>query len=399
MLIPYGTDRPLKRPTLVTYALVLACVAVFVVDVLGHRLAPGLHVQVFGHLRLDPERFRWWGLFTYQFLHADLMHLAGNMVFLYVFGANVEDRLGRLAFLAFYLIGGAAAGAAHCVLEAPIAVAEGVQMRPAVEGASGAIAAVTGAYMVLFPKTTVRVFSFFIILGTFHIPAWWLICFAIAKDVWFQGFGGNQGVALWAHLGGYGFGISVSLLLLAVGLLPREPNYDLFSLGKHAHRRRMFKELTSRGGSPWNADAAARPPARLEAPTSDREKHVLERRAAVTRLVQSGDLDGAARAYLGLLGEVPGVALGRDAQLALANHFFSQGDHINAAAAYELFAMRNAADRETPGVRLLIAIISGRYLNDPVRAGTLLRELDGAQLSEEQRQIASNLREELGGRA
>src|SRR5690606_10854959 len=123
----------------------------------------------------------------------DWLHVLGNMLILWVFGTSVEDRLTRWWFLAFYLVGGAAAGAAHALLESSPAL-----------GASGAVAAVTGAAIVLFPRSNVKCIVFFFIIGIFNIPAWIFIAFAIAKDIFFAGLGGGN-VAYFAHLGGYAY--------------------------------------------------------------------------------------------------------------------------------------------------------------------------------------------------
>src|SRR5262249_20133954 len=152
-------------------------------------------------LLVGGAHFRPWTLVTHAFLHAGWLHLLGNMVFLWVFGPNVEDRFTRIGVLIFYLVGGAAAGGAHALLEASPAL-----------GAGGAIAAVTGAYIVLFPRTLIKCIVFLIIIGIFQIPAWIFIVLAIAKDMVWVGLP-TDNVARFAHLGGYAFGMMVSLFL------------------------------------------------------------------------------------------------------------------------------------------------------------------------------------------
>ena len=154
------------------------------------------------------------------FLHAGLAHIGGNMLFLWVFGNNVEDHLGRVKYLLFYLLGGIAASFAHILthLDSPL---------PAV-GASGAVAAVMGAYLVLFPRAKVNVLVLIIVLFTV-IPVsafivlilWFLSQFLIAS--------GPSGVAWMAHVGGFVFGMIAIFLL---GGRPQRPpiptywNYD-----------------------------------------------------------------------------------------------------------------------------------------------------------------------------
>lgn len=400
MFIPLGTDRSLKRPTVVTYWLIGLNVLIFVLGAIMERSSPRTHESVQAMLWLDPNSFHWWGLFTYQFLHGGLMHLLGNMIFLYVFGGNVEDRFGRAWFLIFYLLGGAVAGGAHCLFERPVLTVGGVSLLPPVIGASGSIAAVTGAYIVFFPRTMVRVLSLIIIIGTFYLPAWWLILAAIIKDLFMHGFGGDSGVALVAHIGGYAFGIGVSLALLATRILPRE-DFDLFSLARHAHRRREFRELTSRGASAWRADAARagadpRSPRHKASEKDAPDARMMEHRARIARLLGEEKIADAASEYLRLLDQTGDAVLGRDAQAAIGNHFYISAQWPHASTTYELFIRRYPADREAPAIKLLLALINTRYLNDPVRAAALLREIDQAPLDEQHRALARTLLEELG---
>jgi len=149
-------------------------------------------------------------IFTSMFMHAGFAHIAGNMLYLWIFGDNVEDRLGHVKFLAFYFIGGVTASLAHLLTN------PGSQI-PTV-GASGAIAAVLGAYLVLFPQSRIVTF---IPLGFFMrltiVPA------AIVLGMWFVlqlfngvlSLGGPDvgGVAFWAHIGGFAAGVLMALPL------------------------------------------------------------------------------------------------------------------------------------------------------------------------------------------
>jgi membrane associated rhomboid family serine protease len=130
-------------------------------------------------------------LFTSMFLHGGWMHLAGNMLFLWIFGDNIEDELGHVLYLLFYLACGVAAGLAQ-VVSAPYSNIPMV-------GASGAIAGVMGGYLLLYPKAKVDIFLFLIIIfRIFPLPAW------IMLMLWF-------GVAYWAHAGGFIAGLVLIL--------------------------------------------------------------------------------------------------------------------------------------------------------------------------------------------
>jgi len=136
-------------------------------------------------------------LFTYMFLHAGWMHLIGNMIFLYVFGDNVEDAMGHGRFLVFYLLCGVLAGAAH-------AVATPGSTAPLI-GASGATSGLVGAYLLLHP----RVNMWILVLWRIPLPlrASWVILAWLAFQVFYLWTSPNAGVAWWAHLGGFAAGM------------------------------------------------------------------------------------------------------------------------------------------------------------------------------------------------
>ena len=143
-----------------------------------------------------------------MFLHGGWLHLGGNMLFLWIFGNNVEDLMGRGRFLLLYLASGVAAALAQ-------ALADQLGQVPMV-GASGAIAGVLGAYLVTYPRANVHVFLWIIIFfWIVTIPAWILLGFWFAMQV-FSGLAterGEPGVAFWAHVGGFIAGILLYLLL------------------------------------------------------------------------------------------------------------------------------------------------------------------------------------------
>lgn len=394
MFIPLGTDRANKRPTLVTYALVALNVLAFTVMELLARTQPDTAKQADHIFALIPEHWRWWQFFTYQFMHGGLMHLLGNMVFLLVFGPGVEDRLRRVGFLVFYLLGGAFAGLCHMFIGSDVIIgADGQRMvehaNPVI-GASGSVSCVTGAFLVLFPLTNIKLIIWFFIIGTATIPSWILITLSIVKDLFMEGFGADKGVAHLAHLGGYFYGAMVALLLLWTRLLPRE-TYDLLSIGKHAKRRREFKELATSGkGSPWLIDQVKSAVSVEEKPDAKGELA-----SAVIRLMSQKNLDEAAGKYSELVLLDPAVSFPRDVQLDLANHCYSIGKHREAAFAYGTFLQKRAEDRDAERARLMLAILSGRYLGDSAQARELLVALKGERLSEDERAVAEQLRAEV----
>ncbi len=159
----------------------------------------------------------WLTLFTSMFLHGGWMHLIGNMVFLWVFGDNIEDRLGRFKYLVFYAICGLFAAAFQLVSNLiRVDLESGIPM----VGASGAIAGVLGAYFVLHPKSQIRTVIFFFLITLIHLPAWLLIGIWILMQFFnaVGSLGGDfaGGVAYWAHVGGFVAGLLILSAFLGV---------------------------------------------------------------------------------------------------------------------------------------------------------------------------------------
>jgi membrane associated rhomboid family serine protease len=152
-----------------------------------------------------PTASTWVTPFTAMFMHGGLLHLGGNMLFLWIFGNNVEDSMGPLKFIAFYLLGGLAATALQVAIDPDATV-------PTV-GASGAIAGVLGGYILLFPRARVVTLIFIVFFVTLvELPALWVLGFWFVQQVLFGYLdlgtaGAEGGVAYFAHIGGFVFGL------------------------------------------------------------------------------------------------------------------------------------------------------------------------------------------------
>jgi membrane associated rhomboid family serine protease len=231
-VIPLRDKNPTRRTPIITWALIAACFAAFAVE---------LSVSASGGFAALEDFFLEWGavpvdvsraieardftdqaivgVFTSMFLHGGWLHLLGNMLFLWIFGNNVEDRLGRIPYLLFYLVGGVAAALTQVVIDP--------QSDIPLVGASGAIAAALGAYLVLFPGA--RILSL-VFLGFFYqlleVPA------LIVLGFWFvlqlvSGVGAlgaetaQGGVAFFAHIGGFVTGVAVGVLMRLAGAATR----------------------------------------------------------------------------------------------------------------------------------------------------------------------------------
>jgi membrane associated rhomboid family serine protease len=222
-MFPIEDDNPTRLTPYITYGLVIVNIAIFIYELtLSER---GL-TRFFYHWAVVPLQFtgvlmgnpypvipggeppEWLTLITSQFLHGGLMHLVGNMLFLWIFGNNVEDKLGHLRFLLFYLTCGTLAGATQWFFSQTSQI-------PSL-GASGAIAGVMGAYIIRFPQVNVRtviplgIFPFVVNIPAFYYLGIWflqqaLYGFATLSTRTNVGME-SGGIAYWAHAGGFVFG-------------------------------------------------------------------------------------------------------------------------------------------------------------------------------------------------
>lgn len=212
-MLPIRDHNPSTRTPYVTYALIAINIAVFawqygaLTTIEAGNLF--LYDYAFWPVLFDNNE-GYLGFFTHMFLHGGFMHLAGNMLFLWIFGDNMEDEFGHLPFLAFYIICGFAAAYLQ-YLPAP-------ESRVPMVGASGAIAGVMGGYLLLFPKARVDIFIFFIIFfRILPIPSFIVLGVWMGLQV-FNGFNtplDGGGTAYWAHVGGFiaGFVLTIPLWL------------------------------------------------------------------------------------------------------------------------------------------------------------------------------------------
>ncbi len=220
IILPIGDENPSKTTPFVNYALILANTVVFATYAFSSRQATEALVR---HHGLVPADWGWETLGSSMFLHGGFAHLLGNMLFLWITGDNVEDRLGHLGYLFFYATAGACAGLAH-VYGHP-------DSRIPCVGASGAISGVMAGYLVLFPFARIRfwaLFFFFIIIRTFTftLPALLAIGLWFGEQLLLEHFSGRAGiteVAYDAHIGGFVAGLAVVGLMRLTGLAEGGP--------------------------------------------------------------------------------------------------------------------------------------------------------------------------------
>ncbi len=225
--IPLYDDNPTRRPPLVNYLLIGLCVGAFLWQ-LGHnqhRVLFGygmIPAVLFGSAHLAPYLQivpGWATVFTSMFLHGGWFHLIGNMLFLWIFGKNVEGELGHFRYLVLYLASGVAAALIQGLSDPGSHV-------PMI-GASGAIAGVLGAYAVLYPRANVHVFVWIVIFFRIvNVPAWMLLglWFAMQLVSGLEQGRGSPGVAFWAHVGGFVTGMILVIVLRSHGTSLLQPS-------------------------------------------------------------------------------------------------------------------------------------------------------------------------------
>ena len=224
-MLPLKDNVPTRTTPFVTVGLIVANFLVWFWEL----SRPGVDVHVFrdgfypcalhGPCALPPgfHALPWYeGVFTGMFMHASWEHILGNMLFFWIFGNNVEDALGHVRFLVWYLAAGVVAMAVQTAVTLEFAGGRAASI-PNI-GASGAIAGVLGAYFVLLPRARVLTLIFFGIILIREIPAYWFLGIWIALQIWSGGLAllapqTGGGTAFFAHIGGFVFGAATVLIV------------------------------------------------------------------------------------------------------------------------------------------------------------------------------------------
>ena len=347
-MIPLGTDR-ITRKTPTTITIVVLNIAIFLLISLGLNAqstataSKAAEIEQFGvfYPGLQMVLTHPWTLVTYAFLHdpSGLSHVAFNMLFLWIFGRAVEDRLGSVWFAVFYIAGAIVSALGQWLISpAPMI------------GASGAVAAATGAFAALCPRSRVRVLFFFTII---EIPGIVLVLIFVGLDLFGQlgqsvSSTSRGGIAYSAHLFGYAFGMLTMLALLGSGILKRT-EFDLFFIMKQMKRRREMRAAVNQSRSPWVNDIST-----LSVATPQATPDAL--RAGIPMRRQLSDADAKR-------------------ELHDAGTRWSRGEFSAAANAWERFAQRFPSHPDSDGALLLAAVTYARKLNDPTRARELAQRL------------------------
>ncbi len=203
-MFPIRDHNPSERRPYVTYGLIAINIAMFALTAPWLGDMAWLWQRLALYPALVTQGYWTWGLASHMFLHAGILHIAGNMLFLWVFGDNLEDQMGHAGFAVFYLLSGLAAAAGQIAID-PFSTIPMV-------GASGAIAGVMGGYLLLFPRARVDVIAIIVIIvKRFTIPAWVLLAVWFAIQLFYAVAATDDGVAYMAHMSGFLAGILFAL--------------------------------------------------------------------------------------------------------------------------------------------------------------------------------------------
>jgi membrane associated rhomboid family serine protease len=330
---------------------------------------------------LRPENF-----LSCMFVHGGIAHLLGNMWFLHIFGDNVEDKFGRFGYLAFYLGAGVVASLAYLLFGRPLGQALGVDESHAawaatpLVGASGAIAGVTGAYLVLFPRARIRLVLWFLSPFFFAAPAIVVIGMFFLQDLLLAVLPLGEmvgGVAYAAHVGGSVTGI-VTALILKPFLRARG--------GSHWDQDTGFSESSAKGGAWGPIPSAAAEPPRL--PAGDLRQQILG-------AVLDQRMDLALSLYREWISQPRREVLAPAVEIEIGHEYLRRGAVDEAMDCYRRFLGSHPRAEQAPEAKFRLGMIHARVTGDHARAREWLMQALAEHGDEEVRSAARRALSEL----
>jgi membrane associated rhomboid family serine protease len=382
-ILPIRTNIWPRRTPYANYALILANIVIFAITYGPHYHLVGgqvLKVEIrhwAEQYMLYPSAGIWYQFITYAFLHGGFFHVGFNMFFLYLFGNNVSDKLGTVKYLIFYFAGAVLSALGHIMLGKLYGSASIAHNMPLV-GASGAVSAVIGVYLVFYPQTLITVFYWFFFFGTLEIPAIYFIAFKlIFIDNIISRLTPN--VAYDAHLAGYAFGIAAGLILLATGVVSVS-GFDLWSMIKQWNRRRRYRDSVAGGLDPF---AGRRPAKQVKvkevkktAAQQEKEGKITNIRSEISSRMAQRNFAAAAELYLQLNELDSDQLLSRQYLLDVANQLATEARYEDTAQAYEKFIRHYGNYEYIEQVELMLGLIYSRYLQQTEAAVHYLKEAE-----------------------
>jgi len=384
-VIPIG-DEPSEGGTpYVNYALIAANVLAFVL-VQGMGAGPDYEASMirYTYVPADPSLF---SAFTSMFMHADWMHLLGNMLFLWIFGDNVEARLGRVGYLAAYLATGLFAGAAHGLSDVSSAI-------PSL-GASGAISGVQGMYLVAFPRNRVKLLIFFYyVVRVIRVPAlgimlFWFVLNDLLPTLLAKGGPMGGGVAHMAHIGGFVSGIALLFLMRTSVRAAAPPGRDLGGAGVGFGAGGSVWG-NSRGPRRWDTGRAAGFGAGVGGPSSPSAPiEVLSVDEQILVLWRSGRFSDGAAALAAALRAGARVTLPEPEFLRLAGRLYEEARYDDAKAAFVAYLRQHQTGPGPAVAAFALGMIASRRDGDVPTARSFLRIAERSHPAPASRELAT----------
>ncbi len=386
LILPYKTDRPRIRPAYLTITLIVINVLVQVIQ----WNTPEVQVQVGrgAEAEMIPmpmviASYGLWGshptleaMFTHMFVHGGLLHLAGNMLFLWIFGSLIEDVLRPWGLAALYFGGGLMAAATHVFVSAAV----GHDLNVPLVGASGSVAAVMGLFMLRFHRTKVRIVMGFLLIfwWRFWVRAVWALAYWIGLEV-IDGVLSNMdtegsGTAHWAHIGGFAAGAIVAPFI--GGLTQAQKEYitdDPQTNVEYVRRGEIVSaEEKTLAADPTNAYQMRRL-ARAYREAGEYEDATATYLRSIHRFASRNMLEQAAEVYLELMEHNDAAEIPPEVLLKLAQHL--EEHHLAMAVwTYQALTVRHPTRPEAELALLRLAVLYKETLLQPEQAARCLQE-------------------------
>ncbi|AQQ09553.1 rhomboid family protease GlpG [Sedimentisphaera cyanobacteriorum] len=381
MFIPIKTDVRITKPPLMNYFLIAVCIAVFLATYSPVEVKYGYKTFVeplkpwADTFVLHSDQPKVWQFITYAFLHSNIVHIAGNMFFLFLFGNKINYRLGHIGYLCFFISGAIFAAVGYSYLH-----------ETAMLGASGAVAAVTGAYLILYPRSNITLMGW-LFFYTFPIPAFWFILVKMVLiDNVIPANYVNSKVAYDAHLSGYAFGVVVTGFMLITRLLKSE-GIDFHYMIKRWKRGRALRDSLQ---YEMKAAKSIRPEGQSSKYSSESYKLLNDSEQQICRLAAEGKIKDAADSYVSLLNNEHKSVLPENEQLDIANNLMGRGKAEQAEKAYKIFKANYPNYEYIEHIELMLGLLYSRYLNEPENAVKQLERACKKLSDPEQKKMCSN---------
>jgi rhomboid family protein len=407
LILPIRTDRPRIRPAYLTIVLMVICTLVQIASRLIGDVPVTVGMQTVEEPRLiveyglwgnHPEQLLNW--LTHMFIHGDELHLIGNMLFLWIFGSLIEDAIRPWGLAALYVAGGVMAALAHILISTLFGDAVDVPM----VGASGAVAAIMGLFMLRFYKTQVEIFYwFYYVRGTFWVQSIWALAFWVGLEV-IDGVisaGQGSGVAHWAHVGGFAAGAAAAPFVGGISAAKKEyitddPETNVEYVRRSEQVMQAERALKADSGNGY----LMRKLAQAYRYAGDYEEATQTYQRCVYRFATRNMMDQAGEVYLELIEHNEAAVLPPEVQLKLAQHL--ESSRITQAVwSYQFLARHHPTRPEGEHSLLRLAAIYSQTLNQPHEAMRCLYEFlmryPNSKWAPEARQTYDNLMLQWGG--